>query len=128
MINFKYDGGNSPSDERNDCSVRALKIATGCKYYDAYRLLFNAGRKPNRGFYIERLLKKSSFYFGCQFTKLKFRKAITLKRFLQNNSKGIFYVRKRGHVFVVKDGIIHDTIKPRQYSMILMAWKVEPLL
>jgi hypothetical protein len=128
VINFKYDKGNSPSEERNDCTVRALKIATGCKYYDAYRFLYNAGRKPNKGFYIEKVLKKSCFYFGCQFTKLSFRKPITLSKFIKNYDKGVFYLRKRGHVFVVKDGIVHDDIKPRPYSMILMAWKVEPLL
>ena len=128
MIDFKYDKGNSPADERNDCTVRALKIATGCKYYDAYRFLSNAGRKSNRGFYIENVLKTSSFYFGCQFTKLKFRKPITLRKFITNNSKGTFYVRKRGHVFVVKDGVVYDEVKPGQYSMVLMAWKVEPLL
>lgn len=128
MIDFKYCTGNSPSDEKNDCTVRALKIATGCKYYDAYKLLANAGRKPNRGFFVERLLKTNSFYFGCAFTKLKFRKPITLVRFVKKYDKGIFYVRKRGHVFVVKDGVAIDMMEPRPYSRIIMAWKVEPLL
>jgi hypothetical protein len=125
MIQYQYCSGNSPKDERNDCTVRALAIATDSKYYDAYKLLYNAGRKPNKGFHIERLLRSSCFYLGCQFVKLKFRKSITLNRFIKKYPAGIFYVKKRGHVFVVKDGIVLDMFKNGPYTKVIAAWRVE---
>jgi len=128
MINFKYCDGDSPKEERNDCTVRALKISTGCKYYDAFRLLHNAGRKPNKGFFIEKMLKTNSYHFGHTFTKLKFRKPITLVKFIKKYNEGTYYVRKSRHVFVVKDGVVLDMYNPGAYSRVLMAWKVEPLL
>lgn len=126
MVDFKYRSANSPSFERADCTVRALAIATDSPYYDAYKILSQAGRKPNRGFYIEKFLKSKIFLLGCQFTKLKFRKPITLSKFVKKYPHGTFYVRKRGHVFVIKNGTVFDTGKPGDYTKITMAWKVEP--
>lgn len=128
MVKFEYRSANSPSFERADCTVRALAIATDSPYYDAYKILSQAGRKPNQGFYIEKFFKKCNFHLGCQFTKLKFRKAITLQKFLKTNPEGTFYVRKRGHVFVVKNGTVFDTHKPGPYTKVLMAWRVERVI
>jgi hypothetical protein len=128
MIQYQYCDGNSPADEKNDCTVRALKIATGCKYYDAHRLLHNAGRKPRRGFIIEKLLRSHGFFFGCAFSKLKFRKPITLSKFVKKHHAGTFYLRTQSHAFVIKDAVVLDMFKPRTYSRIVMAWKVEPLM
>lgn len=128
MVNFQYRSGNSPDHERADCTVRALAISTDSPYYDAYRVLSQAGRKSNQGFYIEKFLKSSKFILGHQFTKLNFRKAITLQKFLKTHPKGTFYVRKRGHVFVVKNGTVFDTLKPGPYTKVLMAWSVERVI
>lgn len=128
MVKFEYRSANSPSFERADCTVRALAIATCSPYYDAYKILSQAGRKPNQGFYIEKFFKKCNFHLGCQFTKLKFRKAITLQKLIKNYPKGTYYVRKRGHVFVVKDGTVFDTRKPGLYTKVLMAWRVDKVI
>lgn len=128
MLNFQYRSANSPSFERADCTVRALALATDSPYYDAYKILFQAGRKPNQGFYIEKFFKKCNFVLGHQFTKLKFRKSITLQKFIKLYPQGVFYLRKRGHVFIVKNGTVFDMKNPGPYTKILMAWRVDRVI
>lgn len=128
MIQYKEAHAGSPSFEQADCTVRALAIATDAPYYDAYKLLSQAGRKPNQGFFVEKFFKKCNFMLGCQFTKLKFRKAVTLQKFLKKYPTGVYYIRKRAHVFVVKDGTVFDTRKPGSYTQVLMAWKVDRVI
>lgn len=125
MIPYVYNVPHGSENERNDCTVRALCIATNRPYTEAYHLLHNAGRKPNRGFYFEKLLKKRTNYLGCTFTKIGFRKPRTLKKFLEYYPKGIYCVRIRGHVFVIMDGIVHDMFQPKAYCRITAAWIVE---
>jgi hypothetical protein len=90
-------------------------------------MLSQAGRKHNKGFRIDNFLKSSSFYFRHSFFKLKFRKPITIRKFLQKYPSGIFYAKIRGHVFAIKDGTIYDMIEPRPGQRIIKAWRVEPI-
>jgi hypothetical protein len=124
MIKYIEENAGSPSNEKNDCTVRALAIATGVPYIKAYMLLSSAGRKHNRGFVIEKFLKKHCSYLGHCFHKLPFRKPITIQKFIQKYPKGIFYIKIRGHVFVIKDSTIYDMIEPRPMQRVTAAWEV----
>lgn len=124
MIEYFKDCAGSPDNERNDCTVRALAIATGESYHNCYMLLANFGRKPNRGTNIRKFFKSNSSVLGHQFKKLRFRKAITLNKFVKRYPIGTYYVRKSGHVFVVKDGVAIDMFKPGAYCRITDAWEV----
>jgi hypothetical protein len=127
MIPYVYNAPRGSEGERNDCTVRTLCISTNRPYTEAYQLLFAAGRKPNRGFYFEKLLKIRTHYLGHTFTKIGFCKPRTLKKFLLEYSKGTYCVRIRGHVFAIIDGTVHDMMTPKTYCRITAAWKVEPL-
>lgn len=127
MIPYVYNAPRGSDHERNDCTVRTLCIATNSPYMDAYHLLLNAGRKPNRGFYFEKLLKKRSGYLGHSFTKIGFRKPRTLKKFIEQYPKGTYCARIRGHVFVVIDGTVHDMMQPKPYCRITHAWQVQKI-
>jgi hypothetical protein len=124
MIPYVYHEPKDSENERNDCTVRTLCIATNRPYREAYQLLFNAGRKPNRGFYFERLLKKKTNYLGCSFIKIGFRKPRTLRKFIEEYPDGVYCLRMRGHVFVVMNGVVHDMMDPKPYCRITDAWKV----
>jgi hypothetical protein len=127
MINYIIESAGSPDSEKNDCTVRAMAIATETTYLKAYAKLAAAGRKHNRGFHVYKLLKTNTIHFNHCFEKLKFRKAITLNKFLIRYPQGTYYVQKSGHVFVVRDGMVLDTYRPGAYSRIVKAWKVTKL-
>ncbi len=58
------DGGRASSSrprQRNDCTVRALAIAGGLSYDDAYDLLKEAGRKCSRGFQFSAWLNRQGW-------------------------------------------------------------------
>jgi len=124
MIRYIEENGGSPPSEKNDCTVRALAISTGSTYNKAYMLLCSAGRKRNRGFVIEKFLKKNCSYLGHCFHKLPFRKPITIQKFIQKYPKGVFYTKIRGHVFVIKDGAVYDMVEPRPMQRVTAAWEV----
>lgn len=124
MIKYQEDKGGSPPNENNDCTVRALAIATNSSYTKAYMLLCQAGRKHNRGFVIEKLLKKNCSYLGHSFFKLPFRKPITIQKFIKKYPKGVYYTKIRGHVFVIKDGTVYDMVEPRPMQRVTDAWEV----
>lgn len=126
-MKYIYDEAGSFEQERNDCTVRALALSTNTPYRMAYMMLCQAGRKRNRGFRIDKFLKNSSFYFGHSFFKLKFRKPITIRKFVEKYPKGIFYAKIRGHVFTIKDGTIFDMLEPKPGQRIVKAWRVEPV-
>jgi hypothetical protein len=127
MINYIIEKGGSPSNERNDCTVRALAIATETSYAKAYMKLATAGRKRNCGFHICSILKANTVHFNHTFSKLRFRKAITLQKFIKLYPTGTYYVQKYGHVFVIRDGAVLDAYRPGAYTRIAKAWKVTKL-
>ncbi len=124
MIEYFKDGGGSPDYERNDCTVRALAIATLVPYWKCYQVLAEFGRKPNKGTNIRKFFKNNKMVLGYWFKKLKFRKQITLNKFVKKYPEGTFYVRISKHVFVVKDGVAIDMVRPKTYCRITDAWEV----
>jgi len=124
VIEYFKDSGGSPEHERNDCTVRALAISTGKSYWDAYTILQNFGRKPNKGTNIRKFFKNNKIVLGFWFKKLKFRKQVTLNKFIKKYPMGTYYVRISRHVFVVKDGVAIDMVKPKTYCRITDAWEV----
>ena len=124
MIEYFKDCAGSPDYERNDCTVRALAISTGQPYSECYNILASFGRKPNRGTSIKNFFKNNSSVLGFSFKKLRFRKQITLNKFVKKYSLGTYYVRITKHVFVVKDGVAIDMTKPKPFCRITDAWEV----
>lgn len=101
--------------ERRDCTVRALATATGRDYMEVWCTLNAAGRKTNRGFHIYEWLRDNNYLaFGCRFERA------TL------GSSGTFLVGNRGHVWVMKDGIVYDSWgegRGRRYSHCFRVWR-----
>ena len=124
MVEYFKDCAGSPEHELNDCTVRALAITTESSYHDAYMILSSFGRKPNRGTSIRKFFKNNRIVLNKVFTKLKFRKQITLNKFVKKYPVGTFYVRKTRHVFVVKDGVAIDMTKPKTFCRLTDAWEV----
>ena len=118
---FRYsDGGRHDSKhthEDNDCTVRAIAIAFGISYDDAYNFLRYHGRKPSDAYQIHELLSdycKQKLLFNCQISKIPFptRKGyqrMNMAAFCHLYPTGTYILSCLQHVSTCIDGIIHDT-------------------
>lgn len=91
--------------EKNDCSVKALAIALGIRYADAWYTTRRCGRKYRKGMPIED-------FFTAVLSKLRHVKQVEYTgptgNFIRKFRKGIFILEYPGHVHVYKDGTMHD--------------------
>lgn len=128
------EGRRQHGGETNDCAVIALMHALGVTYSEAHEWCRQHGRKNREGMFnaaIAHMLEGLS-------TRTSYRRATngtsagivagprpTLARFVREHPTGTYYVRKSGHVFVVKDGIVYDNAMSGERSIILDAWLID---
>ena len=99
---YVHDGGrigDGFTNEKLDCAVRAYAIAYEMPYSDAHDLFEKMGRQSRHRTSWDIYNK-----LGMWFTNA----SISLKEFIKNFPEGTFYVCKRGHAFVVKNGVAFD--------------------
>ena len=109
---FIYYNANPYGRLINDCTVRAISLATGNSWNDTYEELSNFARTQGRMFddvmYIDGYLDK-------MFKKIYSRRRgsnLTVEEFIKKHPKGIFLITMRGHITCCIDGIIYDTFYP----------------
>ena len=114
------DGGRAAASiqDRNDCTVRALAIASGIPYAAAHALLKAHGRKQGKGVLTAVVIDAFKDHLGDYVRTSPFMsERPTVASFLRDQPKGTFVVAVRGHVFAVIDGVQHDNgeglYKPR---------------
>ena len=113
--------------QRNDCTVRALALATSVEYDEAYDRLMGAGRKSSRSFALNRWLPQS----GIPFTKVSYpavkgKKRMTLGEFSRGDgSNGRWIANCAKHVIAVIDGVILDDGAPRFDACVYTAFRME---
>jgi hypothetical protein len=122
---IRTDGGLSLSGmkDNNNCTIRALSIASGIPYDEAFEIGRSAGRKTGHGFYTHKLMAHARKN-GIAFRKMNY-KSITLQKFLSMGLVGRFIVKRRGHAFAIIGGVIHDTIVNPPLSRLTEIYKVE---
>ena len=121
---IRTDGGMilSGIKDNNSCTIRALSIASGISYEEAFQIGKEAGRKIGCGFPTSKLMK-SARKNGIEFKKMKY-KSITLQKFLSLGLVGRFVVRRRGHTFAIIGGVIHDAVLNPPMSRLTEIYKV----
>ncbi|MBK1671093.1 hypothetical protein CKO28_24095 [Rhodovibrio sodomensis] len=127
------DGGRSTSKrprQRNDCTVRALAVATGVSYDAAYDELKAAGRKASRKFRFREWASKSRLG-GCAFAweafpAVKGQKRMNPERFCRERPHGTYILKTAKHVFAVVDGVVIDEEPVRADRCVYGAWRVVP--
>lgn len=126
-----HDGGRKESKrskQRNDCTVRALAIATGIPYDEAYDLLAAAGRKSGSGFNIKKWAPTASVNnFGFKwiaFPAVSGQRRMNPMTFCKQYSTRTYIARVAKHVFAVIDGVIYDTHEPRADCCIYGVWEI----
>jgi len=124
------------TNEKQDCTVRALALCFELSYREAHAICASVGRKPRRGMYqpqIERAFKiasertgatveaipvpqpecflRTSTLYGTQ--RRVTRGGIQVGDFVRRLPKqGTYYLTSTRHAFTVKDGVVMDNVNP----------------
>lgn len=121
------DGGRISTGftaETNDCTVRAFAVAFNSSYLEAHNLFKQFGRKDRKGMSVTML----SVILGSKGVNLVQGKVedgtYMLKYFIESHPVGTYYMVKRKHAFVVKDGVVWDMKSVGGRSQVLYYAKV----
>ena len=109
---YKYYNANPFGRRVNDCTVRAISLATNESWDKTYKELSNAARKigvmPDNTKYIDTYLERNfeKVYiceYGCEFT---------VGDFAALSQPGTYLITMNGHITCCIDGCIYDTFDP----------------
>lgn len=107
---YFYYNANPLGRHVNDCTVRAISLATGKTWDETFEELSHFAQKEAITFSeIEFINEYLSLKYPhwCKINNIK-----TLKDFLDLQIKGRFLVTMSGHITCVIDGICYDTFDP----------------
>ena len=112
---YQYLNLNPLGRRVNDCTVRAMALATGNSWDKTYRELSEYAQKlcimPDEVEYIDLYLEENfEKICGCKENPQK----ITVGEFIKNNPYGIYLITMSGHITCAIDGCIYDTFDPRE--------------
>lgn len=129
--------------EKNDCTVKAVAVATGIGYKQAHAHLASLGRKPQRGFVHDfdgtlwrsyrDVPKGSEGYItgmhriGFKATEVKVYEGKTLGKVSRHLGKGNFIIRSNGHASAVVDGKLIDWASDTNRTRVKQVWRIEPI-
>ena len=104
---------------KNDCAVRALAVATGVSFDEAYDWCAERGRAPHKGFSLDKVLRRmaetTETVFGhapeyLSFPAVKGEKRMNEGTFPHVHPEGRYVLREAGHVLACVDGVVHDDV------------------
>ena len=108
---FKYYNANPKGRNVNDCTVRAISLATGRTWDETYRELSHFAQiqaiMPDDVIYIDEYLA-NRFPVVCDCEGLE----ITVEEFVRNHPLGIYLITMAGHITCSINGIVYDTFDP----------------
>lgn len=108
---YKYYNANPLGRRVNDCSVRAISLATQTSWDETYERLAHFAREQGITFseveFINDFLA-DQFERFCQ----PEQKVVTLQDFLDLQLPGRWLVTMSGHITCVIDGVCYDTFDP----------------
>lgn len=111
----------------NDCTVRALAIARGLSYDEAYDLLAHAGRRSGQRLNLGPWLSEQAWARKIAFPAVKGQPRMTPPSFCTRFAQGRFICKAAKHVFAVVDGVVYDTEPVGDRRCIYTAWRIEAL-
>lgn len=107
---FKYYNANPFGRLVNDCTVRAISLATNQSWDKTYQQLSDFARKEGITFSEIEFIND---YLADQFPRFCPKERIyTLQDFTKLNLPGRWLVTMSGHITCVIDGVCYDTFDP----------------
>jgi hypothetical protein len=125
MIKWKRCDGAS---ERNACTVMAVSNAFAVPYDAAHALLQQHGRHTGHRFDFRTFMRVQLCYYrgllGRRVTHVDAERR-TLAQVVRDFPRGTFILRKRGHVFAMRDGWVIDYAPNGARTRITDIWYIE---
>lgn len=116
---YRFYNANSHGNKINDCTIRAISLATHKSWSNTYKELANEARKMGLMMdsieFIEHYLDKRY--------KRKCHSGLTVGEFIKKYSKGTYIISMPGHLSCVINGVNYDTFNPKDRIM-WCAWEV----
>ena len=111
-MGFVYHNANPLGREVNDCTIRAISLATNSTWDQTYQKLSEFARSqaimPDEVQYIDQYLERNFLKLcGC---KNYFQ--ITVEKFDRDHPKGTYLITMSGHITCCIEGYIYDTFDP----------------
>ena len=129
MVRFRgvtYEDGAAKA-ERNDCTVRAIAEACAMPYSEAHAMLAAAGRKRGNRFSFGNFIseRQGQPINGRTVQSVHMPWHLpTLAQFVRDFPRGTFVVRKNGHVFCIRDGVVYDDTPQGARVRIKRVWHI----
>lgn len=110
---FKYYNANPRGRRVNDCTVRAISLATGRTWDETFEELSKFAQAqaimPDDVIYIDEYLERRfEKICGC-----KGNIKIPVGEFVRSHPNGIYLITMNGHITCSIDGCIYDTFNPK---------------
>lgn len=112
-MTFCYYNANPLGRKVNDCTVRAISLATNSTWDETYDWLSSYAKEQaimmDEVDYIDEFLEKN-------FTKLcgcKNQVKVTIAQFVETHPVGTFLITMNGHITCCINGCIYDTFNPK---------------
>ena len=119
---FHYYNANPLGRRVNDCTVRAISLATGATWDETYEKLSDFAQSqaimPDEVLYIDQ-------YLSRRYKKVcDCRGKLTIGEFAREFNQGTYLVTMSGHITCVINGLIWDTFDPSD-RFVWEAYKVK---
>jgi hypothetical protein len=108
VVRVASKGDTTHTGDRRSCTVHALSNVAEVPFFVAQAALRQAGRKANKGFYMD-IAAGKNLIRGFRFHKVN-RKPVTLGKFLAKHPVGRFLVMTPSHAFAVIHGKVVDNL------------------
>ena len=116
---YRYYNSNPNNSNIDDCTIRALSVAEGITWDEAYDLLSESARDLG--------LMMSSVEAIEEFLDVRYDRVPIYEKkvgeFIKNHKIGVFLITMPGHITVLKNGINYDTFNSKDRP-IWNAWRV----
>lgn len=102
---FRYKNVNPNKSDINDCTIRAISVAKGISWDEAYEELSTQARRKGL------MMDSAEFiegYLDKEYSRICPRE-MTVAEFLNKHLIGTYLITMKGHITVIKDGILYDT-------------------
>lgn len=111
-MRYQYYNANPLQRQINDCTVRAISMATGKSWDRVYDELSRYAKKKA---FMPDEVECIDIYLEENFEKLcgcRDRYKITVGEFVQEHPIGTYLITMNGHITCCQDGCVYDTFDP----------------